>query len=201
MKEAVRTVVTPQNKIVTVNDSFGNPGVKKQQGSTIEIWDFIKLEATKRTYEFFQDVKTKQFPFTNLSDNKLQPQESFVMERGYFTILSIDNATGNIVAQRALALTTDPGFAAGQLQQYIDNSRIMKLLPMRSFFPEFNAEADHALCAVKEFDTQLTLPPLIEFKTQVDFPAGFYTATEGRTDYLGYTLGGPGSLFAPKANF
>ena len=43
MREVIRGNVTPQQKAVSVNARFGNTNVKKQQGSSVEIFDTLPL--------------------------------------------------------------------------------------------------------------------------------------------------------------
>ena len=63
---------------MAVNRGFGNPGMAAQQGSTIEIFDSVLLDANTLSYEFFKNAGQKVFPFANLpNDGRLQPMESF----------------------------------------------------------------------------------------------------------------------------
>jgi len=191
-----------QGKLIAVNKEFGNINFQNQQGSTVEIWDSVKLSANQLSYDFFINSKTKIFPFTNLLDGKLTVEESFVLKRAYFSLVTIVDATGVVSSVRELDLTTDPGYAMGQLQFFIVNSRVIRPFPIRSFFPQFNENSDFAEQSVKNWDTKLVIPPLMEFKCQVDFVAGFFTApAEGSSAYLFMTIGGPGGIFAPKQNF
>ena len=202
MKEVIMGGVSPQNKLVGVNNRFGNPGLKKQQGSTIEIYDIEELDPTQTSYEFFINSKNKQFPFTNLVDSKLQPQESFVLERAYFTFITRDDATGEFTVQRTLALGTDAGLIMGEIEVQIENQRVVKPIPLRSFVPEFNPYADNDIVNVFEFLTQIVIPPLLTFKGTVKFPAGSIpTPAAGTTNFLALTFGGPGGIFAPKSNY
>ena len=43
MREVIRGNVTPQQKAVSVNARFGNTNVKKQQGSSVELYDTLHL--------------------------------------------------------------------------------------------------------------------------------------------------------------
>lgn len=201
MKIQAPATVTPQSKIIGVNDRFGNPGLKKQQGSTIEIYDFEKLDFSKTVYEFFINAKNKQFPFTNLTDGKLQPQESFAMERMYFAIVDIDDATGSVLVVSPLTIGGYPTYFLSEVEFQIENQRVLKPLPLRSFTPEFNPDTDNNLCTVFEFDTQIVIPPLLNFKATVKFQPGFYTPEAGTSRYLVCTIGGPGGIFAPKSNY
>lgn len=193
---------TAQQKIIAVNDNFGNPGMKKQQGSTIEVYDSVKLAVGQLQYDFFINAKAKQYPFTNLTDGKLQPQESFELKRAFFALITMRDADNSLVSVEQLDLAAHPGFASGEIEFYIVNQRVIRPLSIRSFFPQFNADADHALETVKLWDTKLVIPPLLEFKCSIKFQPQFFTAPgEGQSTYLFMTIGGPGGIFAPKNNF
>jgi len=201
MLDVARPAVMPQNKLIHVNNQFGNPGLRKQQGSTIEVYDSILLLSTQLQYHFFRNSQTKIFPFTNLETGTLEPQESFVLERAFFTLVSVDQASGDITEVRQLDLTTDPGIATGEIEFFIVNQRLIRPLSVRSFFPEFNQWSDHVEESVKIWDTQLVVPPLLKFRVTIQFPEGFFTDVVNTDTYLFMTLGGPGGIFAPKANY
>lgn len=201
MKQRARGAVRPQSKIASVNDRFGNPGMKKQQGSTIEIYDTLLAVETQGTYEFFIDAQNRSFPFTNLLKGQLTPQESFVMERMYFALAVQTDATGAWASMEALDLTNYPGFNLAEIEVQIENQRVVKPIPVKSFSPQFNPAADNDFCHVMEFDTQIVIPPLQSFKVVLKVPPGWFTAQAGTTPYLICTMGGPGGIFAPKANY
>jgi len=203
MKQVITSAVTPQKKIMGVNNRFGNPGLKKQQGSTVEIYDMIQVTGTETQFEFFINSKTRQFPFTNLVDGKLQPQESFALERAYFFLAQLDD-TGAWVEITPLNLISTAGISMGELEFQIENQRVLKPMPLRSFNPEFNTEADNVSCTVFEFDTQIVIPPLLSFKATLKVPpqafAGLVPPAPEEL-YIGLTFGGAGGIFAPKSNY
>lgn len=201
MKLRSLTRVTPQEKIMAVNKRFGNPGLKKQQGSTIEIYDSIQVDGTEILVEFFEGAQNRQFPFTNLTKGQLTPQESFAMERAYFAMVTVDDATGDWLFVDPLTLNNFPAFNMGQVEFQIENQRVLKPIPVRSFAAEFNPASDNDNCNVLEFDTQLIIPPLQSFKASLQLPPNWFTPTLGRTNYLVMTIGGAGGIFAPKSNY
>ena len=138
--DVTRGGVAPQQKLIHVNNQFGNPGLRKQQGSTIEVYDSILLLSTQLTYSFFRTSQTRVFPFTNLETGTLEPQESFVLERAFFTLVSVDQATQEVTEVRQLDLTTDHGITMGEMDFFIVNQRLIRPLSIRSFFPEFNRD-------------------------------------------------------------
>ena len=65
--------VTPNAKIALVNNKLGNPALKRNQGSSTEVYDYINVTAnigTQQVLRFFADVNTKTFPFTNIQQNR-----------------------------------------------------------------------------------------------------------------------------------
>lgn len=201
MNPMMRGGIAPQQKLIHVNDQFGTPGLRKQQGSTIEVYDSILLDSARLEYSFFRNSQTKVFPFTNVETGTLEPQESFVLERAFFTLVSVLQATGVVTEVRQLDLTTDTGISMGEIEFFIVNQRLIRPLSVRSFFPEFNQWADHTEENVKIWDTQLIIPPLLKFRVNIRFPEGFFTNVALTDTYLFMTLGGPGGIFAPKANY
>ena len=95
MREVIRGNVTPQQKAVSVNRRFGNTNVKKQQGSSVELYDTLPLSIAQAgqgtTLRFFEDAQTRTFPDTNLENsNQLSVGETLVTENIYFTIITED---------------------------------------------------------------------------------------------------------------
>lgn len=200
MYETVRSPLTPQQKLIAVNDQLGNSSMAKQQGSSVEIYDALPLSAAQTRYDFFLDSSTRKFPFTNVKGT-LQPQESFILGSCYYTLVTVDDVTAEVLTVERLDLATHPGFASGEMDFFIENQRILKQVPFRSFFPEFNLNSDNENESVYVFKTMQTLPPLLQFKMSVKFPDGFFTPVIGQTTYLYCSLAGPGGLFNPKANY
>jgi len=196
----VQPIPSPQQKMIGVNNRFGNVGVKKQQGSTSIFYDSLLLTPAQLTYEFFSETAARTFPLTNFKDT-LQPQESMVMERIYLTLVSETVATGEFDTVRSLDLSTDPGFSMGEFDFMIDNNRVIKPIPVSSFFPEFNSNSGSTIESVFGFDSQIVIPPLLQIKGTIKFPAGFFTTVALENTYLRLTIEGPGAIFAPQSNF
>jgi len=199
MKTASR--ITPQQKLISVNDHFGNPMLAKQQGSTIEVFDLVELDPTITSYEFFKNANSKVFPFTNLQEGKLQPQESFILSYGYFTLVFRDDASDTFITQRELTTVTDPALLMGTVETQIENQIVVKQLPLRSFAPQFNNSGQFNIDAVYDFQTKIAFLPLLNFQANIKFPVGFITPPVGQTVFLAFTLGGPGAIFSPRNNY
>jgi len=193
MKRALRGGPSPQQVIIDKAKQFGNSGIKKQQGTTRIIYDSLALDGSQE-YRFFEDTNTRAYPLTNLDGNgQLGVGEVMTVERAYFSIWDYAPGTTDINSVRDLALGTDPVFAKGELDLQITESRVIKKLPMLSFFPEFNKNGASATYNNFEFDTQLVIQPLLNFSVRVR-SQGVTTADT----YLQMTIEGVGSLLSPK---
>lgn len=191
---------SPQQKIIAVNSQLGNPNIAKQQGSTIEIYDKVLLSTAQNKYDLFSETTNKVFPFTNFN-NQLTAQESMALRRIYLSLESFDTTNSLWSDSRALDLATDAGFAQGELEIFVSNSRVIKTLPIKSFFPEFNKSAYNDNGSVFTFDSIQVLPPLLDFKVQLRFPDNFFTAVAETDVYLQVGLSGAGGIFNPQANY
>ena len=92
MREIIRGVVTPQQKAIGVNNRFGNVNIRKNQGSSVELYDSLDLSVagagSGTTLRFFEDAQTRTFPDTNLENsNQLSVGETLVVENIYFSKL------------------------------------------------------------------------------------------------------------------
>ena len=65
-------------QIVGVNDRLGNPAVANMQGTTRAIYDIVT--GTGLQYDFFNNVQTRPFPFSNISQNRFEVGESLAIE-------------------------------------------------------------------------------------------------------------------------
>jgi hypothetical protein len=200
MREVIRGMVTPQMKNISVNDRFGNSGIKKQQGSTVIKYDTLPLDGSTQL-RFFEQSSQRNFPLSNTGTdgNKLGVGNSMVVERIYLTLVQYD-ATGNELTSIAgCDLTTTRGILInnGEFGFEIANSLVIKNVPVLSFTPQFNKNSENQLNNSFDFDTQIIIPPLLEFVATLRLPN--YTAFEGY--YLRLTIEGSGAIIAPKTTF
>jgi hypothetical protein len=200
MREVIRGMVTPQMKNISVNDKFGNTGIKKQQGSTVIKYDTLPLDGSTQL-RFFEQSSQRNFPLSNTGTdgNKLGVGSSMVVERIYLSLVQYD-ATGNDLTSIANCdLTTTRGILInnGEFGFEIANSLVIKNVPVLSFTPQFNKNAENQLNNSFDFDTQIIIPPLLEYVATLRLPN--YTAFEGY--YLRLTIEGSGAIIAPKTTF
>jgi hypothetical protein len=95
MKGRFITNVTPQDKIVAVNNRLGNSNIRNQQGTTRVLFDSIELDG-RQEFRFFENSGSKQYPFTNVGaeGNRLNVGDTFVVQKIYFGVLTTDADTG-----------------------------------------------------------------------------------------------------------
>lgn len=210
-------------KIVRVNDNMGVKGINKQQGTTRYIYDCLPINnvASNTTLHFFQGVANRQFPFTNLNQNKLNIGESLALQRFSLCLLGTNSTTGAVTS----VLPID-NLAAGTNALYrsdltvnIAQTEVITKLPIHTMYAPFNKKAQfygQVLVNPGEptqianlgiphdvfhFDSDVIIPPQLEFVAHLQLPAFNLNLATGQNFFLMLTLEGFGSLFAPKATF
>jgi hypothetical protein len=200
MREVIRGMVTPQMKNISVNDKFGNTGIKKQQGSTVIKYDTLPLDGSTQL-RFFEQSSQRNFPLSNTGTdgNKLGVGSSMVVERIYLSLVQYDPTGNDLTTISNCDLTTTRGILInnGEFGFEIANSLVIKNVPVLSFTPQFNKNAENQLNNSFDFDTQIIIPPLLEYVATLRLPN--YTAFEGY--YLRLTIEGSGAIIAPKTTF
>jgi hypothetical protein len=198
MKEETMGRFTPQRKIIGVNDRFGNTGIRQQQGSTVVKYDMLPWDG-RTEYRFFEGSSQRNFPFSNTGSdgNKLGVGSSMVIERAYLTIVQADPDTGIFSDVAALSIGNYPELCSSEFFFEIANSQVIKSVPVLSWLPEFNKDAENALNSSFEFDTQVIIPPLLEFVATIRTNAKAPLAPT----YLRLTIEGTGAIIAPRTTF
>ena len=190
--------VTPGAKLAMVNNKLGNPGLKRNQGSSVEVFDYTKVvPGTAGVIRFFDAVNTKVFPFTNIQQNQLQVGEALAIEYIAFTRIVVK--AGKITNFDALTDAVN-GLSLCQFSFLLDNSRTVKNNSLVRSFATLNTKGGTALNSLFYPDTDLTIPPQISFTAELNLPANTDTATEGEEVYYGIHLFGTGAILNLKAN-
>lgn len=198
MKSFYKGAVSPQAKIVAVNQKFGNTGIKDQQGTTRLIYDTLPLGAAgAKTLRFFEDSASRSFPFSNTGSdgNKLGVGNTMVVESISFQLLTYDT-----VNQRfdAIALpTTVPAVQAGLINFEIANNRVIKNLSLYELTNAFDKNIGSTNDSTIELETDIVIPPLLSFVCQVSLP--FFTPAANQ--YLRCIINGAGGIIAPRTTF
>jgi len=203
MNQGIFKNVTASAKLAMVNNKLGNPALKKNQGSTVEIYDYVTQTAgtigTKQTINFFGNVNAKTFPLTNIQQNQLQVGEALSVEYIVFTRISQVTATGSITECTAL-LTTVAGANLGQFSLLLDNSRIIKNNSLIRSNSIFNPKGTTGVSNVFFPDTDLVIPPQISFSLELTLPINADTIAAGTTISYGCHLFGTGAILNLKTN-
>jgi len=199
MREITSGNITPQMKQVFVNNKFGNSGIKKQQGSTVIKYDTLPLDG-RTEFRFFEGCQSRVFPFTNSNaeGNKLGVGNSMTIERIYLSIVTTAALAPFLpTAIASFDLTTNIAVLTSEFSFLLANATVIKNVPILSFVPNFNKVAENQLNSSFEFDTQIVVPPLLDFIASLRTQA--YVAVPNTSIRL--TLEGAGAIIAPKTTF
>lgn len=189
---------TPQRKAIGINDKFGNVGIKKQQGSTVIKYDTLPLDGSTEL-RFFQGSANRNFPFSNTGSdgNKLGVGSSLVVERAYLSIVGVNTEDPTQIDTIAPIEIGSAGYLlVSEFSFAIANTEVIKNVPILSWLPEFNKVAENSLNTNFEFDTQVVIPPLLEYIATIRLPK--YTAGKA---FLRLTIEGTGAIISPRATF
>lgn len=195
---------TPQRKLIGVADKFGNKGIKNQQGTTRVLYD--TLDYTGQTeLRFFEGSAQRNFPLSNTGSdgNKLGVGNAMIVERGYITVIETVVADGDF---KIMPIGT--GLGGGSLQNLqlcefsfqTANAEVIKNVPIMSWFPEFNKNAENQVNYNFEFDTQISLQPLLEFVAMLRIPPVGSLPADFKYQ-IRLTLEGVGAIIAPRTTF
>lgn len=199
MREITSGNITPQMKQVFVNNKFGNSGIRKQQGSTVIKYDTLPLDG-RTEFRFFEGCQSRLFPFTNSNSegNKLGVGNSMTIERIYLSVVTTNAVSPFLpTAILTLDLTSPIEILTSEFSFLLANATVIKNVPILSFVPNFNKVAENALNSSFEFDTQIVVPPLLDFIASLRTQA--YVAVANTSIRL--TLEGAGAIIAPKTTF
>ena len=195
--------VTPNAKLALVNNKLGNPSLKNNQGSTVELYDYVKITSpgTAQTIRFFQDCNVHPWPYSNISQSQLQVGEALSIEFILFTRIAT-TTTNNIekIVKFESLLKAVPGVSLAQFNFLLDNSRIIKNNSLTRSNTELNVKGQTAANYVFYPDTDLVLPPQINFVGELQLPTNIDAADEGQTIYYGCHLCGTGAILNLKTN-
>jgi hypothetical protein len=199
MKGRIISGLTPQNKMVAVNNKFGNTNIKNQQGTTRVLYDAIAFTG-QQELRFFENCGSKQYPFTNIGSegNRLNVGESFVVQKIYFGILTTDPDTGLVTEFGDLDNNYPVGMFKGELNFQIANSLVIKQLPTQMFqVAGINPTAVNNVDYALETFTDIVIPPLLEYVLSVRLA----DAITSPTQYLVCFIEGSAGILAPQTTF
>jgi len=135
MQGKIVSSVTPQQKMVAVNNRFGNTNIKNQQGTTRVIYDSLPLNG-QTEFRFFENANSRQYPLTNIGSegNRLNVGETFALEKIYFAIIVQDADTGAVTTFNTFPVLPYGNWAKGEFSFEIANSQVVKQIPMDTFW-------------------------------------------------------------------
>jgi len=205
MKGQIISGYTPQQKLVAVNNKFGNTNIKNQQGTTRVIYDSLPLDG-RTNFRFFENSNTRTFPLTNIGSegNRLEVGSTFTIQKIYLNLVTYDAVNNTITATNngvaGLAGDFSIPLSTGELDFLIANSQVIKQLPTTfANGPGFNPTAlntnDHSFGLA----TDIVIPPLLEFiaslkTTSYDLAGITYT-------HIQLFMQGTAGIIAPQTTF
>lgn len=194
----VRMPVSAQRKIVKVNTKLGNPGIRKQQGTTRILYDSLPVDG-RTVYRFFENANNRAFPFTNMAgDARLKVGESMSILFAYLTVLTFDAVNPDQLVQSASPNVAGlVPFQWADLNFSIANSQVIKPINVSSFTNQFNKNAYNAQYSIFQFDTELVIPSLIEFVAELRTTPQPAVANT----FLALTFEGVGAILSPRTTF
>lgn len=205
MKGFIQAPITPQQKMIAVNNKFGNKNIAQQQGSSRVLFDSIPLDG-RTNFRFFEAANTRQFPLTNIGSdgNKLSVGETFTIEKIYFQLVTFDSVNNTITNQTvgftAGAIGLINPLATGEIDIVIANSQVVKQLT--STFARganFNPTAVNPDDVALGFSTDIVIPPLLEYL--VTLKTTSYDLTGNTMTHVQCYLQGTAALLAPQTTF
>lgn len=197
MKGRIITPTTPQQKIVSVNNRFGNTNIKSQQGSTRVLFDSL-LFSGQQEFRFFENAGSRQYPFTNVGaeGNRLNVGETFVIEKIYFGVITVDPDTREIID--FTALSNGPFSIKGEFSFQIANNQVIKQLPLDMFGnSQLNPTAVNGYDVAFDTFTDIVIPPLLEYIASVRLA---YSEV-AENSYMVCFLEGTAGILAPQTTF
>lgn len=199
MREIYKAGLTPQQKMVAINQKFGNSGIAAQQGTTRQIYDtlLIPAGANAKTLRFFEDSASRTFPFSNCGSdgNKLGVGNTMVIESVTFYILTWD--TVNLRFTSVASPTTIVAVNNGLLNFEIANNRVIKNFSLQELSGAYDKNPGVTIDSTIEFDTQIVIPPLLNFVCQLQIP----NFTPAANTYIRCVINGAGGIIAPRTTF
>jgi hypothetical protein len=168
------------------------------QGTTRVIYDTTGSSSNLSQYDFFSEVTSKNYPATNLDQNRFQPGEGMVIKE--IGILDLTNRANFVNSMDCFAV----------LDFYIGNNRVLKGLPLTTFSTiaalnplnaspiEANTKTPDAVSAIR-LRTNLVIPPQVQFRATLRFIAPLGT-TELPVN-IKLFVKGYGKLFNPNSNY
>ena len=186
-------------QIVGVNQRLGNTAVPGMQGTTRYIYDSQdQAAATNQTLTFFSNVSQRQFPLSNVNNNRFEVGESLAITGiSYFWRATTITTLADSI-QTSAELATPRFTSTLTLDFYIGNQRVIKSLDLNYSRVGIGEAHDPAVLSnVLRFETPIVIPPQVEFYATVRVTST--VAVDAKKMYL--ALYGQGTLLNTKSTF
>lgn len=201
MREIYKAGVTPQQKLVAVNNKFGNTGVKNQQGTTRILYDTLVASTGQRNFRFFEDSSSRTFPLTNTGSegNKLGVGDTMVIAQLLFTVVTVDPETGIWNPEANLTQTQDIANLA-YVNVEIANNQVIKKLTLSESEAQFNKDTA-TISNTIDLETSIVIPPLLPFVVELQLAGNLPLVPPFLTQYVRCQIIGVGGIIAPRTTF
>jgi hypothetical protein len=222
LAETGATGLTPSQKLAVVAKRYNMPGLLKMQPTEQLIYDSFDLAqlstSGSTTVSFFTNSNTKNFPLTNLQQNKLNAGNVIVIQYVQLQLVTCAVVGGVSVITNIRALeenqsgtvgATFKSLLASQLTIVLGSSEVVKDFPLTNGYAAFNPNARFgnkafASATISEqyghsnidLRSEPVILPQLEFKANLQLPqvaVGVPPATAG-TQFLRLCLGGFGTI-------
>lgn len=199
MRQIYASGLTPQQKLVAVNNKFGNTGIKNQQGTSRIIYDSLAT-GTNTTFRFFEDSASRRFPFTNTGSdgNKLGVGDTMVISSVTFYYFDVINATG--IIDNSTVIFQNTNLLISMFDFEIANNKVIKKLTLTEGSTSYNKNTSVNPSDL-ELETQIVLPPLLPYVLELRLPVAIGAPAAGRTRYIQAQIIGTGGIIAPRTTF
>lgn len=201
MREIYKSGVTPQQKIVAINNKFGNNSVKDQQGTSRILYDTIEVTTGKTNFRFFEDSASRQFPLTNTGSegNKLGVGDTMVIAQLLFSVVDFNVASN--VWTTTLPLTTLSNLTnLAYCNVEIANNQVIKKLALSESEAQFNKDTT-GISNTIDLETSIVIPPLLPFVIELQLPTTLPAVSPGTTRFVECQIIGVGGIIAPRTTF
>lgn len=187
-----------QQQLIGVSRELGG-NFANMQGTTRAIFDTLPGLGAGGSIRFFDQVQTRPYPDSNISQNRFETGEALAIE-----------SIALVQAEEPIVNNTNMynGFfnSIGQqiiLDLYIGNQRVIKALDLQTAINNLGSynsigNTRDAKKAVLYLETPIVIPPLIEFYAEIT-TNDFIGNTEAPSVML--ILQGTGTLLNSKSNF
>jgi len=201
MREIYKGGVTPQEKLVAVNNKFGNSGIRSQQGTSRIIYDSLLVTTGKTFFRFFEDSTTRAFPLTNTGSegNKLGVGDTMVVSQVLFVIWDKVIATGKWELGTNI-LNVDATKVLAYFDFDIANNKVIKKLTLTESYYFFNKDTSASNNTI-DLETQIVIPPLLPYTLDLQLPSIIPAPEAGKERYLVCQIIGTGGIIAPRTTF